>query len=388
MRLTRKAIAALTLPKDKPYLIIWDDELPSFGIRINPSSKVWVVQYRINGNSRRETIGRADAISPEMARESAKKTLARVQLGADPHAERAEAEARRIVTLEKVASRYLVSAQARLKPRSYAEVSRHLSVHWASLKPLPVQKINRSLVAAKLEEIAQQNGPIAANRARATLSALYSYALGMGIADHNPVVGTLKSGVETSRDRVLSDREIAVIWNACKDNDYGRIVRTLLLTAQRRDEVGKMNWSEVDLESAVWALPAERTKNGRPHEVPLSEQTVVLLSQTPRVLNRRPIFGAGSDGFSGWSKAKVELDSRIKAALPSITPWRIHDLRRTAATGMANLGVPPHVIEAVLNHVSGSRAGVAGIYNRATYLDEKREALKHWGKHVHKLISP
>lgn len=387
MRLTRKAIATLTLPKDKPYLIVWDDELPGFGVRLNPTGKVWVVQYRANGKSRRETIGRVDAIAPEMARDNARKTLARVQLGADPHAEKAEAAARRAVTFDRVSTRYLQNAQGRLKPRSFEEVNRHLTKHWASLKELPLRSINRALIAAKLDDIAQQNGPIAANRARAALSALYSYALGMGLADHNPVVGTLKLGEEIKRDHVLSDHEVAAVWKASGDYDYGRIIRLLMLTGQRRDEVGSMRWPEIDLEKAIWTLPAERTKNHRVHEIPLSKLAVSILDSTPRFIGRDIVFGSEKGGFSGWSKAKLELDLELQPLRPPIKPWRIHDLRRTAATGMANNGVSPHVVDAVLNHVSGTRAGVAGIYNRATYREEKAAALTLWSNYVSRIVT-
>lgn len=323
-----------------------------------------------------------DAIPVEAARERAKQTLARVHLGADPHAERTEANARRVVTLEKVAARYLENAHGRLKRRSYEEVSRHLTKHWAPLSDLPIHKIDRALVAARLDDIAEGSGPIAANRARSSLSALYSYALGMGLADFNPVAGTLKLGQEVKRDHVVADNELRAIWRACGPNDHGRIVRLLLLTAQRRDEVGSMQWAEIDLNSGTWVIPAARSKNRRPHEVPLAPEAVSILREVPRVLGRDYVFGTGRGGFSGWSKAKRELDLKANALLPTLIPWRIHDLRRTAATGMANLGVAPHIIEAALNHISGSRAGVAGIYNRATYRDEKRSALSIWAAQV------
>jgi integrase len=386
MRLNRKAVSTLLLPPDRPYLIVWDEDLPGFGVRINPTSKVWVVQYRSNGKSRRKTIGRVDTIPPEAARDHAKKTLAQVHLGADPHSDRVEAEARRAVTLEKVTARYLQNVQGRLKPRYYDEVCRHFRKDWAALAQFPIQKIDRGLVAARLEEIAQESGPIAANRARATLSALYSYALGMGLSDNNPVIGTLKLGEEVKRDHVMSDAELSAIWNACLPSDYGRIVRLLLLTGQRRDEVGSIQWTETNFETSIWTIPGARTKNRRLHEVPLPKEATEILRRAPHLLGREFVFGTGRGGFSGWSKAKEELDSAAKGILKSLRPWRLHDLRRTAATGMANLGVSPHVIEAVLNHVSGSRAGVAGIYNRATYREEKRQALECWAGHVSRIV--
>lgn len=275
MRLTRHAVAALRLPVGKPYKIVWDDGLPGFGMRINPTGKVWVVQYRTGGKSRRQTIGRADAVTLDAARESAKRTLARVQLGADPYAERLEAEAQRSVTFGKVAERYLRNSETRLKPRSYEEVSRHLQKHWAAFHQVPLHMIDRSSIAERLEEIAQQNGPIASNRARAAASAMFAYALGMGLADTNPVVGTLKSGEEVRREHVLSDGELTVIWNSCGTSDYGRVVRMLMLTGQRREEVGNMRWPEVDIKGALWTIPAHRTKNRRAHEVHLSNTTSI-----------------------------------------------------------------------------------------------------------------
>jgi integrase len=209
----------------------------------------------------------------------------------------------------------------------------------------------------------------------------------MGLAEHNPVIGTLKLGEEVRRDHVVADEELKAIWDACGPNDYGRIVRLLLLTAQRRDEVGSMHWSEIDLQTGIWVIPAPRSKNGRPHEVPLPPAALAIIREAPRMVGRDLIFGSGRGGFSGWSKAKRELDTKVASASRLIRPWRLHDLRRTAATGMATIGIQPHIVEAVLNHVSGSRAGVAGIYNRATYRQEKRDALNTWASYVNKVCN-
>jgi integrase len=387
MRFTRKTLATLALPAGKPYAIFWDSDLPGFGIRLNPTGKVWVVQYRIAGQTRRETIGRVEAVSLEAARDSARDTLARVQLGADPRAERAEAKAQRALTFQAIADRYLKGAAERLKSRSYDEVSRHLLKDWGCFANVPLKGIDRGLISIRLEEIAQSSGPIAANRARASLSTLYSFALGLGLCEQNPVIGTIKPGREIKRDHVVPDVDISAIWQACGVIEYGRIVKLLLLTGQRRDEVGNMLWSAIDLEKAVWTLPSSRTKNRRSHEVPLSAQCLAILSGTPRILGRDHVFGTGQYGFSGWSKGKIALDARIGKLSASIQRWRLHDLRRTAATGMATLGVPPHIVEAALNHISGARAGVAGVYNRAAYRDEKRDALTLWANHVEGIVS-
>jgi integrase len=154
------------------------------------------------------------------------------------------------------------------------------------------------------------------------------------------------------------------------DNDHGRIVRLLILTGCRRDEIGSLRWAEIDKESRMIVLPGERTKNSRTHHVPLSKIALDIIEAIPRGVSRDFVFGEGKGGFSGWSKAKAALDAQL-----GLKPWRLHDLRRTASTRMGDSGVQPHIIEAVINHVSGHKAGVAGVYNRSTYENEKRAAL-------------
>ena len=207
-----------------------------------------------------------------------------------------------------------------------------------------------------------------------------------GLSDGNPVIGTNRAADERSRDRVLSDKELAAIWGACRDDDFGRIVRLLILTGQRREEVGGTTWSELDLARGLWTIPGSRTKNGRAHEVPLPASAAGLLEQTRLALRSGSLFGEGTGSFQGWSKAKAALERRISSGGTAMEPWRLHDIRRTVATRMAELGVQPHVIEAVLNHVSGHKAGVAGVYNRALYAAERRKALDLWGEHVRALV--
>ena len=203
--------------------------------------------------------------------------------------------------------------------------------------------------------------------------------------DANPVAATNRPQEPVSRDRVLSDGELREIWNACQDDDYGRIVKLLLLTGQRRDEIAALEWSEIDLDAALITLPKERTKNKRAHDVPLSDLALSILP-SPRH-GRELVFGEGEGPFTGFSAAKRRLDERINAARAKPMPeWRLHDLRRTAATRLADLGVQPHIIEALLNHVSGHKAGVAGIYNRAAYAPEKRAALTLWAEHIPALV--
>jgi integrase len=195
--------------------------------------------------------------------------LARVRFGADPHSEKVDARARAAVTLGSIAERYLANAKSRLKPRSFEELERHIRKHWGPLHTLPVHKVQRGMIALRLEDKAVESGPIASNRARAAISALFAYALAAGVVETNPVAGTLKAGEETRRDHVISDTELSRIW-ACDVTGYGPIIKLLILTAQRRDEVADMHWSELDFGRALWTIPGERTKNGLLHEVPLS----------------------------------------------------------------------------------------------------------------------
>lgn len=400
MRLTGPNATKFSLPVGKSEMIVFDDVLPGFGLRLRAGGKrVWIAQYRVGSKQRRVTIGNIEAIGADRARVAAKEILAKVQLGSDPQTEKAAARKRASVTLGTIADQYVNGpAKAKLRERSFMEVDRHFRQHWKPLREMPMYHIDRADIAARLNAIKAENGPFAANRARASLSALFTWAMREGIVEVNPVIGTNKATEEISRDRVLTDAEMALIWQHCGSGDYGRIVRLLILTGQRREEVGGMMRSELYIVKALWSLTKERTKNGLPHDVPLSDAALDILSSVTKREDRDYIFGEGVGAFSGWSKSKAALDGRIATAVQKdaeeagekskpMPPWRIHDLRRTVATRLDDLGVLPHVVEAVLNHVSGHRAGVAGIYNRATYAAEKRTALDLWGGHITALAS-
>lgn len=410
MKLDQTSLARLTLPAGRSEMIVFDDKLPGFGLRIRAGGKrTWIVQYRVGAKQRRKTLGSFPTISADRARAAAKQDLAEIQLGSDPQAKKAEQRARAVETLEAIAGRYLRHQRERLKPRSLDQVETHLKKHWSPLNGLPIHEITRRNIAARLGEIADERGPFAANRARTTLSGLFSWAMKEGLVDANPVIGTNLQADEQPRERVLTDAELVAIWNACRDDDYGRIVRLLILTGQRRDEVGGMAKSEIDLAARKWSIPRERTKNSRAHELPLSDLALEIIEKAigrEGTEKRDPVFGDGpraadgtARGFSGWSKAKAQLDARVQAARTAAakptkgaksekaSPWRLHDLRRTVATRMADLGVLPHVVEAVLNHVSGSKSGVAGVYNRALYSAEKRQALDLWAAHIEALLA-
>ena len=394
MRLTKPIVNGLKIPDGKAEIIVFDDQLPGFGVRLRAGGKrTWIAQYRVGTKQRRVTLGTVEALDPDKARRCARDVIARVQLGGDPQVEKHTARAWAQDTVGSIVHKYLSSyAERNLSAKTLVEVRRNLTSHWKPLHEAAAHSLRRSAVAGRLAEIATENGPYAANRARAYLAAMFSWAIEQGLVDDNPVAGTGRITKEVSRDRILSDAELALIWQHSGAGDYGSIIRLLILTGQRREEVAAMLWSEVDLAAGVWTISAERTKNKRAHDVPLSAASIAILHDTPERVDRDYVFGVGAGAFSGWSKAKVALDKRILAALckndPKAKPkalWRVHDIRRTVATRMGDIGVQPHVVEAVLNHVSGHKAGVAGVYNRSAYAAEKQSALSIWAAHINSI---
>src|SRR5271156_3117744 len=389
MRLTKANVAKLSLPEGKSELLVFDEALAGFGIRLRYGGKrTWIAQYRVGSKQRRMSLGSTETLDAEEARKRAKSALSKVNLGTDPQTERAHGRLKASVTIGVTVETYLARREAHLKANHFADVRRYLRVHWAALHEVALHSVTRSMVAARLAEIATGNGLYAANRARAALSAFYSWAIGEGLANENPVAGTNKPIEEASRDRVLSPDELRLVWRLAGSRDFGAIVRLLILTGQRREEVGGMLWSELDLDAdaPLWTIGKDRTKNGLPHDVPLSPAAVAILRGIPRRDDRDFVFGSSNGPFQGWSNAKTALDARMGAALKAErgdhakpSPWRLHDIRRTVAPRLGDQGSLPHVVEAILNHISGHRAGVAGIYNRTVYAAEKREALNRWG---------
>jgi integrase len=217
------------------------------------------------------------------------------------------------------------------------------------------------------------------------LSSCFNWCAREGLTDSNPAAFTNKRA-EVSRDRVLSDGEIRAIWNALPADDFGDIVKLLALTGQRRSEIADLSWNETDFERGLIVLPASRVKNGREHVIPMSGPVRAILEARQQIYGRDLVFGVRSDvgGFS-FSAHKRRLDEALAGAVTK--EWVLHDLRRTVATEMADqLAVQPHIIEAILNHASGHKGGVAGVYNRAQYLAEKKQALERWADYVVALV--
>jgi integrase len=392
MKLTNDTVNKLVLGA-KTDLIVFDEDMAGFGIRLRlgvdgKERRSWIVQYKNKtGGTRRIMVGKYPLLNATDARKEAKVLLGRVAKGEDPQAERRDRRDKNALTLRSQATGYLAAKAAELKPSTLAENTRYLTdeYYFGPLHPRPIDTITRRDVAARIEDIQQKSGNAAAKKARASLGAFFAWAMRRGDAQANPCIGAGEEIEIGRRDRVLTDGELAAVWRACGDDDYGRIVKLLILTGCRRAEIGGMAWSEfsdLDGPQPSWTLPAARSKNAKAHKLPLMPMALAIVRSVPRMVSRDPLFGArASCGFSAWPKAKLVLDRAC-----GVESWTVHDLRRTVATGLANIGVMPHVIEAILNHQSGHKAGVAGIYNRSAYEREVRAALAMWEDHLRSLI--
>jgi integrase len=392
MKFAKMTAAALSVPEGKLEHFVWDEDLPGFGVRwrkgANRDSLAWVVQYRIGPQQRRESLGDVRKVNLEDARKIARQRFAQVELGIDPASERAKARAQAVaskLTLSSVTERYLAAKKDDLRPSTYRAAAQYFAVHWKPLSDRPIDTIGRADVAARLQEIIKVHGRTSAARARGNLSALFSWAMREGLCESNPIVATNDpaAGIRP-RERVLDDDELRAIWCACQDDDFGRIVRLLLLTGCRREEIGALRWTEVNFDTSVLTIPGTRTKNHRSLVLPLPAFAIDLLRSAPRRADRDYVFGGRGGGFSAWSYSTLRLNSRIIAAAGKpLAAWTLHDLRRTMRTGLGKLGVQPHIAELVINHVKG---GVEAIYDRHKYQREIGLALALWADHIRALI--
>jgi integrase len=375
MKITQASLAALKIPEGKSDYIIFDEAMPGFGVRLRAGGKslhrTFIAQYKIGAKHRRMNLGNVAKVRLDDAKDEAKKIFGRVANGEDPAAQKTAAREDASRTLGAIVAQYL---EAKSDRRRHDSLRYQLERLWGPLHGLALGAINRATVATRINAIASGHGPVAANRARSTLSSMYRWAIGEGLYDVNPVIGTNKREESGPRERALSDEEAAALWIATKEDHFGRIVRLLMLTGCRRDEIGSLRWSEIDINARTITLPKERTKNGREHVVPLTESAMEILAVMPRIEGRDYVFGLRGGGFSNWSQAKKELDKATE-----LKPWALHDLRRTVRTGLGMLGVLPHVAEAVLNHLP---AKLIRTYDRNTYTAEKRDALERWANHL------
>ena len=391
MKLTKDTVATLRAPAGIADYIAWDDTLPGFGVRLRGNTRRFVCQYRVGGGrQRRETLGDVRKIDLDAARKIARQRFALVELGTDPVATKAEAANAAVarLSLAAVVERYLDAKKPPvLRPNTHDSLARYFRLQWRPLHSRPLVDIKRTEIAARLQEIVKQHGRASATQSRAKLAALFSWAIREGLYEAaNPAAMTNNPGAGTpSRERVLSDDELKQIWQACGDDDFGRIVKLLLLTACRRIEIGGLLWHEINFTTGMLTIPGERTKNGRALVLPLPEAALTILHSCPRRDDRDYVFGREKGGaFSSWSYSTNQLNDQItiKNGTP-LAHWTLHDLRRTAATRLHDdLNCQPHIVEAVLGHYGGHRRGPAGVYNRAIYTREIAVALAHWASHL------
>jgi integrase len=365
---------------------------------VQPSgAKSWAYRYRVGGKSRKLTLGTFPTIDVAKARSLCSAAALKTKAGGDPAREHKSAQAADD-TFEKVA-RLFVERYARPKNRTWEQSARWLGLasdggdslvltgkgaiaNWSGRK---ISTIQRTDVIRLLDDLVDRGSPISANRSLAALRKLFNWAEGRYGLVSNPCSKVEMPGSETARDRVLTDDELAAVWRATTGlgGYFASVVKLLILTGQRRSEVAGMEWRELDLPAKLWKLPRGRVKNDTGHEVPLSAQSLAVIEAVPRIAGRPLVFTArGGKPVSGFWKVKTEIDEAS-----GVAGWTFHDLRRTAASGMARLGVSLPVIEKILNHSSGTFRGVVGVYQRHSFANEKRAALDLWGANVARLVA-
>jgi integrase len=385
VKLTKSVIDALPTPaKDNVY---WDSGYPGFGVKVTPRGrKVFIVLYRAGGAGsrlRKYTIGPYGRVTLHQARAAALKIFAARTEGRDPAAEKQRA--RRRLVADRVGDLVeLFITEHVSKNRSAREISRLLCRElipcWGMRS---VHEIGKRDVIELVTEVAARGTPSAANKLLKVVKTFFGWCVGRAILDLSPAAQVRSPARESARDRVLDDDELARILRAARqvNGPYAGIVELLALTGQRREEVAQVTWDELDLASQSWTLSASRTKNGKSHIVHLSKEAIAVLMQMPR-LGRFVFSLSGMKSFQSFSAAKRELDK-----ISEVTGWRLHDLRRTCVSGMARLGVAPHVADKVLNHQTGTISGVAAVYQRHDFLAERKDALERWGRHIAGLLA-
>jgi integrase len=385
VKLTDAVVRSLELPAGKSDYTYFDSEVPGFGVRCRATgSKRFVFVY---SHGKRVPIGVTTALPVTKARQIAAGYYAQVRAGADPAGDRAQAKDKAADTFIALARRYLQFQKQELRPGSYRNGEHHLLVHAAPLHNKPLHQIERRDIASCLGGLDLNsnrigNGAATKKNVRASISGLFRWGMGEGLCEANPTIGVTSYQVRP-RERVLSLDELRAIWLALPDDDFGRIIKLLALTGQRQMEIAGLHRSE--LQGDGIALPEARTKNNRAHFVPMPPAAWAIIEEQLRQQDptRDYIFGRRGPGpFANWGKSKKQLDAAIAARGKPLPHWTIHDLRRSAVTHMNEIGIAPHIVEAIVNHQSGFRAGVASTYNKARYEPEKRTALARWAEYL------
>jgi integrase len=384
IKLTKSTIDTLPIPSSD--LVYWDAASPGFGLKVTPKGrKVFIVLYRTGGAGsklRKYTIGPYGRVTLHQARVAAQKVFAAKLEGRDPAAEKRESKRRIVADLVEDLLESFIT-QRLSQNRSGAEIARVLRREvgkpWAGRS---IHSIAKRDVVEVVSAIVQRGAPSAANKTLKSLKTFLRWCVGRAVLDQSPAEGVPLPTKEVARDQVLDDMELAQVILAARKigGPYGAIVELLALTGQRRQEVACLAWEELDLAQQVWTIPKSRTKNGKAHVVHLSRQSLAVVQGADR-LGPFLFTLLGTKPFQDFTRAKRRLDQ-----LSGMTGWRLHDLRRTCVSGMARLGVAPHVADKILNHQAGTISGVAAVYQRHEFLVERRAALDLWGAHIDQLL--
>lgn len=391
-KLTKKQIDGFTFIDSGKKDIRWDEEISGFGLRVYPSGKKsFILSYRHHSTKRLFTIGQYGKITLDQARDLARKRLGEIADDRDPLVHRKAAKKKHTHTVQNVFNEFL-KKYAKVHTKTWGQTERIFKKDvLPAIGHLPVEEVTRSHIVEMLDEIMARHADIMANRTLAAVKKFFAWCVERGLIAHSPTYPMSLPAPIQSRDRVLGDDELVEIWNAAQLMAYpfGSMLQFLILTGQRRGEAAGMRWQDIDLKRKVWTLEQDQTKSKRRHEVPLSPLALKLLKQTPK-LGGFVFSSSGHRPFENFSRGKKEISRIMKQKrakqLPDILPWTVHDIRRSAASGMARLKTAPHIIEKILNHSTGSIRGVAAIYNRYQYEPEKREALELWAKHMQKML--
>lgn len=394
VRLTEKTLNRKPPPAKEKYMELWDTILPGFGLRIGHGGRrAFMLITRVNGRQRRFTLGTYPGMTLAKARETARSIMRDAAQGVDPKEREAKArrenERKRQNTFRAVAEEFMQdhAKGLRTKGEMQRKLDKDILPEWGDR---PISEITRADVKELLRKKARTS-PVAANRMLALIGKIFNWALDEEIITASPAV-RIKTEPEVARDRVLNEEELREVWKACDQLGYpfGPLIQFLTVTAQRRGEVASMRWSEI--ENSDWKIPSERTKGGAGHLVPLSPIAIDILQTLPRFAGGDFVFTTtdGDKAVSGWSKIKRRLDklmneAREKEGLPEVPEWHVHDLRRTAATGMRGLGIDRLIVSKVLNHAEG---GITRVYDRYAADPEKRYALEAWAQRLQKIIEP
>jgi integrase len=396
MKFTQANVTTFKTPSGKPDHMEWDEALPGFGIRVqNGGGKSYVAQYKIGTRQRRLSLGKVEKVSLLSAQREAKSIFESVAKKIDPAIERGNAIAEAGKTFSPAIDGFLAKLKEERSESYHTATKKYLEEHFKALHKLPLASIDQATASRELKTIDKERGPIAMNRARSAGSVFFNWAWREGLCKHNPFEMTNKNEEdEDGRERTLEPKELNAIWSALPDDDYGDIVRLLTFTLCRRTEIGSLRRTEINWAERTIELPAKekvdgrwerRTKNGRVHVVPLTRQAFAILAAR-KDGEGEFVFGRYDGPYSGWSKSKAELDEKL-----DIPHWVLHDLRRTGDTVMSeDLSVLPHIVDAVMNHVStptSAKKGIRKKYNKAQYLKEKRDALEQYAEYVLSVVS-